>query len=457
MILLTRMRLINWHNFQDVTIDIENIINCIGDNAVDKISILDALRYCLTTNRNFKTDGNQKNKRALQSSVHDKQQEGDLYLRPDHTVSYIGTEFYNAEEKISFVIVARVESESPDKGLHYVAQDWYISKPGVQLEALNFLNAKGNAPTTRTQFESEEKKLYHAKTQKDARNSICLALKIGLDALLSDMREPERTFWGLQPQLQEFLLQARDEKRSFQKERERLEEEIRALRAGKRVYPDGNRAEIVRDAINQKLIDLGYEADACILCDLLYMTDESWQDAIEACLGTHRFDIFVSPEHYEAAKHSFVSLMDEVGNISLVDTPSLQRYSRSREVPRPDELAYYICSENSLAHVYAAYLLRGLRCCDNPELLEQYPRSVTRELLRHHGYRLERMHKPMRYIGQNARKEHLLYLDTQLAKLLQQQKQCNEQNNQLDPIYQDLRTIYRKACLRHEEQLGQPY
>lgn len=60
MIKMTRLRLINWHNFQDDTIDFKNITYLLGVNAVGKTTIMDAIRYCLTTNKDFNTAGNKR-------------------------------------------------------------------------------------------------------------------------------------------------------------------------------------------------------------------------------------------------------------------------------------------------------------------------------------------------------------------------------------------------------------
>ena len=99
MIKMTRLRLINWHNFQDDTIDFKNITYLLGVNAVGKTTIMDAIRYCLTTNKDFNTAGNKKSGRTLLGSVHQKQRAEDSYLRPGHTVTYIGVEF--KDESIS--------------------------------------------------------------------------------------------------------------------------------------------------------------------------------------------------------------------------------------------------------------------------------------------------------------------------------------------------------------------
>ena len=89
MIELKRLKLINWHNFENVTFDCARLTYMIGVNAVGKTTILDAIRYCLTTNRNFNALGNKKSGRTLQGSVHAKQRGENAYRRPGHTVASI--------------------------------------------------------------------------------------------------------------------------------------------------------------------------------------------------------------------------------------------------------------------------------------------------------------------------------------------------------------------------------
>ena len=80
MIELKRLKLINWHNFENVTFDCARLTYMIGVNAVGKTTILDAIRYCLTTNRNFNALGNKKSGRTLQGSVHAKQRGENAYI-----------------------------------------------------------------------------------------------------------------------------------------------------------------------------------------------------------------------------------------------------------------------------------------------------------------------------------------------------------------------------------------
>ena len=181
MIRMTRVRLINWHNFIDNTIDFRTISYLIGVNAVGKTTIMDAIRYCITTNKEFNTAGNKKSGRTLQGSVHQKQRAENEYLRPGHTVSYIGIEFLDENISKRFTIVARVESESPAQELRHVSQDWYISKPGYSLDDLPFFieDKQGRRPSKRDEFKLDNRGLDRASSQADARRRICRQLGIG--------------------------------------------------------------------------------------------------------------------------------------------------------------------------------------------------------------------------------------------------------------------------------------
>ena len=142
MIELKRLKLINWHNFENTTFDCARLTYMIGVNAVGKTTILDAIRYCLTTNRNFNALGNKKSGRTLQGSVHAKQRGENAYRRPGHTVAYIGAEFWDSVKHTSFVIAVRVESEGPMQELHPGDQTWYISEDGITLEQLPFIDPR---------------------------------------------------------------------------------------------------------------------------------------------------------------------------------------------------------------------------------------------------------------------------------------------------------------------------
>lgn len=179
MIELKRLKLINWHNFENVTFNCDRLTYMIGVNAVGKTTILDAIRYCLTTNRSFNALGNKKSGRTLQGSVHAKQRGENAYRRPGHTVAYIGAEFWNSVRRTNFVIAVRVESEGPMQELHPGDQTWYLSEDGCTLEMLPFLDPRTGAPSAKEDFKPTVGRLSYTRSPSEARDRICRALGIG--------------------------------------------------------------------------------------------------------------------------------------------------------------------------------------------------------------------------------------------------------------------------------------
>ena len=657
MIELKRLKLINWHNFENVTFDCARLTYMIGVNAVGKTTILDAIRYCLTTNRNFNALGNKKSGRTLQGSVHAKQRGENAYRRPGHTVAYIGAEFYDSLKRAPFVIAVRVESEGPMQELHPGDQTWYLSEDGITLEQLPFIDPKTGAPSAKEDFKPATGRLSYTRSPSEARDRICRALGIGrassplgkkfnevfqmgtsmdeipnfreflyqyilpqpeldLDALQGDRLElenlhavlaeaqtranaleeivnfgreaaekqtqtlvnrgaallaraaadgSEQTVWqehldagrrqleqlnaryaeaknaeaearraylsahgaasasgegraldalteelsrrktaldtaarkaekaesalartqsllavlrrsgfaaGIKaeeltadtlPQLtawlsaqekplEEAYFAARQNTAALQKEQAGKRAELDAVSGGKWVYPHGDAATRVRDAVNAELKSRGMQPDAKIFCELLNVEDESWQDCVEACLGDRRFDILVPPAHYEAAKSAFVALKDKVGPISLLDTPGIRKANRRADKYGPDSLAAQVSSENPLAAQYAQTILGRIVCCDTPDTLEHFPDSATRDLLRHHPFRLERLRRPQRYIGLDARRERADALEAQLAAQADRCREAAQTEKTLKSAYDQYQNVLRGHAL---EQLAE--
>ena len=650
MIELKRLKLINWHNFENVTFDCARLTYMIGVNAVGKTTILDAIRYCLTTNRNFNALGNKKSGRTLQGSVHAKQRGENAYRRPGRTVAYIGAEFWDTVKRTNFVIAVRVESEGPMQELHPGDQTWYISEDGITLEKLPFLDPRTGAPSAKEDFKPAVGRLSYTRSPSEARDRICRALGIGrassplgkkfnevfqmgtsmdeipnfreflyqyilpqpeldLEALQGDRVELENlhavlaeaqtraaaleqivaygreaaaketdalvnrgaallaraeadagedaswqshldagrrqladlnakyeaaknaeaearraylaahgaagdsgagraldalteelarkksaldaaartrnsleatadTITGLLTQLnrsgfavekelwpqrltaehlpaltealariekplEEQYFAARQASADLAKEQEALRAELNVVSGGKWVYPHGDAATKVRDAVNAELKSRGMTADAKIFCELLTVADESWQDCVEACLGDRRFDILVPPAHYAAAKSAFVALGDRVGPISLLDTPGIRKANRHAETAPADSLAAQVTSENPLAAQYADTILRRIVCCDTPETLEQYPDSATRDLLRHHPFRLERLRTPQRYIGLEARRDRAGALAEELEALAERTRTAAQTEQNLKTAYDQYQNFQR--------------
>lgn len=646
MIRMTRLYLINWHNFQNNIIDFKNITYLLGVNAVGKTTIMDAIRYCLTTNKDFNTAGNKKSGRTLLGSVHQKQRAEDSYLRPGHTVSYIGIEFLDENIGKNFVITVRIESETPKQDLRGVYQDWYITKPGYSLEDIPFFTKvkDGKKPTSRDSFKLDNKGMDRASNQADARRKICRVLGIGgadspvgkkfnevfhMGTSLEDIKdirefiyayilpEPEVNIEFLQKdmreleRLQEILQEAQDREKllaeinekiiksklylskvkvneilvaytnyqgnveqqqekkhflaegaksigiltdrlnefsekkrkasdllyearkasenntenkkmlsleqenknneneyeklvceaaifkrlseqlsslkkrlsgigffcdwrdlaeaqnisvketiseikkaskiladmkeriknndaeirmkidSLTKQAKSLENKIKSLEEGVMCYPE--EAVLVRNKINEQLRDQSRKSDAKLLCELLYMTDSSWQDAVESYLNTQRFNIIISPENYLIAKKVFIYLGDKVKGIGLIDTRRLNNTEYA-----DSDLSYLgdkVESENIYAKRYAKYVMNKVVCCDSSDDLERYTKSVTRERLRFQNFCLQRMGKREHFIGVDAITKQL---ETSKKELIAIQKALGE----LETGKKDFDTVY---------------
>lgn len=648
MIRMTRLHLINWHNFQDDIIDFKNITYLLGVNAVGKTTIMDAIRYCLTTNKDFNTAGNKKSGRTLLGSVHQKQRAEDSYLRPGHTVSYIGIEFLDENINKNFVITVRVESETPKQDLKGVYQDWYITKPGYSLDDIPFFTQvkDGRKPTSRDAFKLENKGMDRASNQADARRRICRMLGIGesdspigkkfnevfhmgtsledikdirefiytyilpepevnIDFLQKDMRELERLQEILQEaqdrevllaEINEKIIEAKvrlskvkvneilvayanyqgnveeqyenkrlklewtasinilteklaglsekerkasdllyeakraaedntenkemlsleQENKENEKEYERLkgeaaiftdiseklsslkkklntigfscdwiisdeaqditvderiaeikkaaeilgnleeiiknhdakirtdignlssqakvlEDKIKNLEAGVMCYPE--EATFVRDKINGELGEQSKKADAKLLCELLYMIDDSWQDAVESYLNTQRFNIIVAPENYLIAKKVFISLGDKVKGIGLIDTRKIGDIQYGEE--GVSFLGDKVESENIYAKRYARFVMRDVVCCDSADTLEQYGKSVTKDRLRFQNFCLQRMGRKEHFIGVDAIEKQLRSAKKELVSIQGQLGELDANKKSFDEVYCD--------------------
>ena len=265
---------------------------------------------------------------------------------------------------------------------------------------------------------------------------------------------PQLTAWlsAQEKPLEEAYFAARQNTAALQKEQAGKRAELDAVSGGKWVYPHGDAATRVRDAVNAELKSRGMQPDAKIFCELLNVEDESWQDCVEACLGDRRFDILVPPAHYEAAKSAFVALKDKVGPISLLDTPGIRKANRRADKYGPDSLAAQVSSENPLAAQYAQTILGRIVCCDTPDTLEHFPDSATRDLLRHHPFRLERLRRPQRYIGLDARRERADALEAQLAAQTDRCREAAQTEKTLKSAYDQYQNVLRGHAL---EQLAE--
>ena len=146
---LTRLRLVNWHYFEDETVSFNGATLISGINASGKSTILDAIKMVLTVNtRNFNTAANENSKRDLMGYVRCKVgEDAKAYNREGVVISHVALEFFDEEKKKTFVL--EVVHTSNDEQSQILSK-WYIAE--CPLEDLNFL--VGNRPATPKELRS---------------------------------------------------------------------------------------------------------------------------------------------------------------------------------------------------------------------------------------------------------------------------------------------------------------
>lgn len=133
---MTRIRLINWHYFENETISLHGSTLITGENTAGKSTVLDAIQLVLTTNtRRFNIAANEKSSRSLKGYIRCKTGNiGETYLRKNTVISNVALEFY--EEKTGKYFVLGVHMTSPDEESAVITK-WYMED--CRFEDLSFI------------------------------------------------------------------------------------------------------------------------------------------------------------------------------------------------------------------------------------------------------------------------------------------------------------------------------
>lgn len=146
---LTRLKLINWHRFADVTIDFGDSTLISGENGAGKSTLLDAIQFVVTCSTNhFNKAAHENGKRKLTGYIRCKTgRENHPYERTGEISAHVALEFYEESKEKYFVIGAVIDSatEGQETVVRYLMDN-------VMLEDEMF--KIGNRPRTITEFRS---------------------------------------------------------------------------------------------------------------------------------------------------------------------------------------------------------------------------------------------------------------------------------------------------------------
>ncbi|MBI3942646.1 MAG: AAA family ATPase [Chloroflexi bacterium] len=235
----------------------------------------------------------------------------------------------------------------------------------------------------------------------------------------------------------------------------RLRQEIETLRARGKVLEQelaqlrGSKNRITYPPATERLRDLltpvvgGTRPP--LLCELLEIPDERWQNAVEALLGQRRFTIIVQPGYFDAG----LRVLDEArAREALYDAGLLdiERIKNDARPAQPASLALQVTVALPALRPYIDTVLGDIITCDHAGQLRKYRRSVTPEVVVY-GEWTARAIPPARYtpwfVGQRAqhsqievREKELDGIGNRLAELAPAATQVDGQVNRLKRWHQ---------------------
>ena len=165
---LTKIKLINWHYFQNETLNVDGSFLLSGENASGKSTILDAIQLVLTTStKSFNlatTVGEKRSKRDLKGYVRCKTgEEGNAYYRTGSVISYVALEFYEESKDRFFTIGVKIDSPDAESELK---KKWF--KVEAPIDDISFI--VGNKPSLDEQFTVNGKRVPLIQTTSEAKN-----------------------------------------------------------------------------------------------------------------------------------------------------------------------------------------------------------------------------------------------------------------------------------------------
>ncbi len=209
-----------------------------------------------------------------------------------------------------------------------------------------------------------------------------------------------------------------------------VEHNKRELEARRLIYPPA--VNELRSRIKEQFLKLGRNGEVRILCELLEMRDEKWQNAVEGYLNTQRFYLLVEPGDFDLALSVYDKMRGQgkVYGVGLINVEKLEKYD---ECP-VDSLAEVVTSKNVWARRYINMVLGKVHRCASYQELKKYPIAITRQCMRYQNHVVSAISPDIfatPYIGAEAYKKQL---EQCLLKKKQLEKAIDALQERLDNL-----------------------
>lgn len=226
-----------------------------------------------------------------------------------------------------------------------------------------------------------------------------------LDDALERVRKP---LYNLEQQQEE--LTARQEKQKNY---------LDQLQKGQTAYPP--EVERVRD-----MIETLVRKRPRLLCELLEVPDERWQNAVEAMLDRRRFHIVVPPRWFVRALNELdrLRIEEQIYDVGLLDL----EWARQKSKPaHPGSLAEQITYKShelqGLLEGYINTVLGDVMCCETVDTLRQHYRAITPDVVCYNEWTAlalpPRTYQP-RFIGERAIQSQIESCQNELREIGEQ-------------------------------------
>ena len=137
----TRLLLVQWSKFQNVSVKLEGSTLFTGINGSGKSTILDAVTYLITGNTQFNKAAKDRDRTVLGYVRGDTKSNGAArYLRSGEVISYIAMEFDDPVAGAPLVVGVCIESPNETAK---PASSWFVL-PGTTMDQINFTRREGN-------------------------------------------------------------------------------------------------------------------------------------------------------------------------------------------------------------------------------------------------------------------------------------------------------------------------
>lgn len=224
----------------------------------------------------------------------------------------------------------------------------------------------------------------------------------------------------------ERLWECKGSAKKLGEERQILERDLESLHNKKLVYD--RRVTELRDLIAQSFRKRGQDVTPAVLCELLEVPDEKWQDAVEGWLNTQRFDLIVEPEHFNFALGVYErqKRKHNISGVGLVNTGKVMKFLNRQE---KGALAEEVCSENRFALAYVRQLMGNVIKCENEQELKKHRRAITPTCMTYQNNTARQIHFHVYetpFIGERAFARQIARKEARLQELLEEEKQLAE-------------------------------